>query len=484
MPTFKLSASPILAEKSDCLLVFAAAGRARPALSAAAKEADAALKGQIAALCRSGDFTGKSGETAWLGGVRGHKRVLLAGLGKDDEDARDGLDAAFAAAAKREIKSCAAGVAHLSHILASHAVMSAGAAAYEYHMGGAQPHAGKKLRKVILAKPPRFAPRHLALAVANSEGMSLTKHLAEQPGNVCTPDFLGKCAKALAKAQRLRATVLDEAQIRKLKMGGLLAVSRGSANPPRFIVLQYKGGGKRAPIALVGKGVTFDTGGISLKPGSAMDEMKFDMCGAATVLGVMHAVAAARLRINVTGIIPTCENMPDGRAVKPGDVITASNGKTIEVLNTDAEGRLILADALHYADKLRPAPAAVIDIATLTGACVIALGSHASGLMGRGDRLLGALKKAGDASGDVCWQLPLGRKYQQLLKTDYADVANIGGRGAGTITAACFLSRFTESTQWAHLDIAGTAWSGGKRATGRPVPLLMHYLATLAGKMQ
>lgn len=479
MPTFKLSASPILAQKSDCLLVFAGSGKSRAQLSAAAQEADAALGGQLAALCRSGDFRGRSGEVAWFGKVGKHTRVLLAGLGEDDEDARDGLDAAFAACSRREIKDCAAAVAHLSPALAAHAVLAAGAAAYHYTLGGLLPKAGK-LRQVLLTKPAGFGNAQLALAAASAQGMSLTRHLAEQPGNVCTPDFLGKCAQTLAKKHRLRVTVRDEKQIRKLKMGALLAVGQGSTNPPRFITLEYKGGGKSAPVALVGKGVTFDTGGISLKPGAAMDEMKFDMCGAATVFGVMQALALARLPINVTGIVPTCENMPDGRAVKPGDVITAASGKTIEVLNTDAEGRLILADALHYADTLRPA--AVIDIATLTGACVIALGDHNSGLMGRGEKLLTALQAAGEASGDTCWRLPLGKKYQQQLKTDYADIANIGGRSAGTITAACFLSRFTECKQWAHLDIAGTAWNGGKRATARPVRLLMQYLATAAGK--
>lgn len=480
MLTFQLSSTPILTQKSDCLLLFAAAGRVRVSLSPAAKQADRLLGGQIAAAVRRGDFKAKAGEVAWLSAAGSrHKRVLLAGLGEDEEDAREGISAAFAAIAKCEAASIAAATAHFSPALAAHTVAAAGAAAYQYHRGGYLPKAGK-LRRVVLAKPAQFASRQLRLAAAAAHGANLTRHLAEQPGNVCTPAFLGQCAQALARKTTLRVTVMDEKQIRRKKMGALLGVASGSANPPRFIVLRHKGGGDAAPVALVGKGVTFDTGGISIKPAPAMDEMKFDMCGAATVLGVMHAAAAAKLPLNLVGIVPACENMPGGRALKPGDVITAASGKSIEVLNTDAEGRLILADALHYADGLKPA--AVIDIATLTGACVIALGNHVSGLMGRGERLLSDLQAAGEAAGDPCWRLPLGKKYQRQLKTPYADVANIGGRSAGTITAACFLSRFTECRQWAHLDIAGTAWTADKRATGRPVPLLMHYLASAAAR--
>ncbi len=483
MPTFKLSTSPILTQKSDCLLLFAGATETRVLLSPAAKEADKKLDGQIAKLIKNGDFHGKSGESAWLAtGKFSHKRVLLAGLGNSEEDARDGLTAAFTACTKRNVQHVAVAVANLPATLVEHTVSAATVAEYQYHQGGFTPKAGK-LRQVTLAKPKNFSSKQLKTATAAAAGINLTRHLAEQPGNICTPVFLGQCAQALAKKTTLRAKVLDEKQIRKLKMGALLAVAKGSVNPPRFIILQHKGGNaKDAPVVLVGKGVTFDTGGISIKPAPAMDEMKFDMCGAATVFGVMQAVAQAKMPLNVTGIIPTCENMPDGRAVKPGDVITAASGKTIEVLNTDAEGRLILADALHYADKLKPV--AVIDIATLTGACVIALGHHVSGLMGRGDKLLSALTAAGDAVGDPCWQLPMGKKYQKQLKTDYADVANIGGRSAGTITAACFLSRFSECEQWAHLDIAGTAWTTGKRATGRPVALLTRYLSTLAARQR
>lgn len=476
MPTYRLLTSAILSQKSDCLLLFSAAAGGSAKLSPAARAADKMLDGQISMLCRSGDFKGEGGAIVWLPAAGGHKRVLLAGLGADDEDARDGLTAAFTACVKREVKDVAAAVEHLSPELAAQAVQAAQAADYTYRQGGYLPKAGK-LRRVLLAKPPQFNNKALAQAAATAAGISLTRHLAEQPGNICTPVFLGQCAQALAKKTTLRVGVLNEKQIQKQKMGALLAVAQGSAVPPRFIVMEHRGGGKTAPVVLVGKGVTFDTGGISLKPAAAMDEMKFDMCGAATVFGVLLAAAQANLPVNVTGIIPTCENMPGGRAIKPGDVITAASGKTIEILNTDAEGRLILADALHYADQLKPA--AVIDIATLTGACVIALGHHVSGLMGRGDSLLAALTAAGEQAGDHCWQLPLGKKYQQQLKTDYADVANIGGRSAGTITAACFLSRFVECKQWAHLDIAGTAWTTAKRATGRPVPLLVRYLASL-----
>lgn len=478
MPTFKISTTPILKQKSDCLLLFAAAGKPSAMLSAAVKAADEALGGAIATLIKNGDFSGKKDQLAWLpAGKLPHKRVLLCGLGSDDEDAREGLEAAFAAAVRREVKKVAAALAHLSPALAEHAVLAAAAANYEYHRGGFTPARGR-LQEVLLDKPAQLTRKQLDIAAATAHGATLTRHLAEQPGNVCTPAFLGQCAQALAKKTALRVTVMDDKQIRRQKMAALLAVAQGSADKPRFIVIRHEGGGKAPPVVLVGKGVTFDTGGISLKPGATMDEMKFDMCGAAAVLGVMQALAQTKLPLNVVGLIPACENMPSGSALKPGDVITAASGKTIEVLNTDAEGRLILADALHYADRLKPA--AVIDIATLTGACVIALGHHVSGLMGRGDQLLADLQAAGDAVGDLCWQLPMGKKYQNQLKTDYADVANIGGRGAGTITAACFLSRFTECKQWAHLDVAGTAWTTRKRASGRPVPLLMRYLSGLS----
>jgi len=309
-------------------------------------------------------------------------------------------------------------------------------------------------------------------------GVELARTLGDLPGNICTPSYLATKARELGKSSnKLTVNVMNEAGMEKLGMGSLLSVSRGSRQPAKLITLKYTGGkAGDKPVVLVGKGVTFDSGGISIKPGAAMDEMKYDMCGAASVLGTLKACIEMKLPINVVGIIPTTENLPDGNASKPGDIVTSMSGQTIEILNTDAEGRLILCDALTYCEKYKPA--AVIDIATLTGACVIALGSHAAGLLSNNDKLAEDLLDAGESAGDRAWQMPLWEEYQQQLKSNFADMANIGGREAGTITAACFLSRFTEKYHWAHLDIAGVAWKGGdeKGATGRPVPLLTQFL--------
>jgi leucyl aminopeptidase len=327
------------------------------------------------------------------------------------------------------------------------------------------------------------AEQALAQGTAISAGMALAKDLANLPGNICTPSYLAEQAMALKKGKRrLRVQVLDEAEMEKLGMGALLSVSRGSEQPARLISLEYRGADKGVkPVVLVGKGITFDTGGISIKPSEAMDEMKFDMCGAASVLGTLQACADMGLAINVVGIIAAAENMPSGRASRPGDIVTTLSGKTVEILNTDAEGRLVLCDALSYARRFDPQ--VLIDIATLTGACIIALGHHPSGLLANEDGLADALLAAGETSGDRVWRLPLWDDYQEQLKSNFADLANIGGRPAGTITAACFLSRFTEDYHWAHLDIAGTAWRSGKEkgATGRPVPLLAQYLLDRTG---
>ncbi|HSG88928.1 MAG TPA: leucyl aminopeptidase, partial [Pseudomonadales bacterium] len=290
--------------------------------------------------------------------------------------------------------------------------------------------------------------------------------------------YLGSRARELARRHKaVRARVMDEPEIKRLKMGAFLSVTRGSEQPPRLIVLEYRGGKpSEAPVVLVGKGVTFDSGGISLKPGLGMDEMKFDMGGAASVLGSIEAIATIGAKMNVVGVIPACENMPSGRATKPGDIVTAMSGKTIEVLNTDAEGRLILCDALHYARRFKPR--AMVDIATLTGACVIALGAHCSGLFSNDDDLAKDLDAAGRRADDRAWHMPIAEEYTEQLKSNFADLANIGGREAGAVTAACFLGRFTEGVKWAHLDIAGTAWLSGARkgSTGRPVPLLVDWL--------
>lgn len=313
------------------------------------------------------------------------------------------------------------------------------------------------------------------LAIAN--GMDLTRDLANLPANICTPSYLADSARQLARQHKLKIEVLEQNQIAALKMGAFLAVAQGSTQAPKLITLKYQGApAKQAPVVLVGKGITFDSGGISIKPGEAMDEMKFDMCGAAAVLGTLQAAAEMKLQKNIIAIVPTCENMPSGGAVKPGDVVTSMSGQTIEILNTDAEGRLILCDALTYAERFHPA--VVIDVATLTGACVIALGHVNSGLYTRDDGLAQDLLAAGKEVLDPAWRMPLDEAYQDQLKSNFADMANIGGRPAGSVTAACFLSRYTKQYRWAHLDIAGTAWRSGakKGATARPVPLLTYFL--------
>ena len=319
--------------------------------------------------------------------------------------------------------------------------------------------------------------------MAMMEGANLTKDLGNLPPNICTPTFLANTASKLGKEYKFKINIFDQKQIEKLKMGSFLAVAKGSREPPRFITIEHNKGPKnQKPIVLVGKGITFDAGGISIKPSADMDEMKYDMGGAATVMGVMKSVGILNLPLNIIGIIPSCENLPDGLALKPGDIVTSMSGQTIEVLNTDAEGRLILCDALTYAEKYKPDT--VIDIATLTGACVVALGHHATALFSNYDPLSTELELAGIKALDKAWKMPLWDEYQPQLNSNFADMANIGGRAAGSITAACFLSRFTKKYNWAHMDIAGTAWKSGKDkgSTGRPVPLLTQFLIQRAGK--
>ncbi len=346
--------------------------------------------------------------------------------------------------------------------------------------------AGKGIGKIDFvfdAKPAAELRQAIEQGGAIAAGQALARDLGNLPPNYCTPSTLADTARSLAHEYKLKLKVYDRDGIEELGMGSFLSVAQGTREEPRFIVLEYKGGkAKAAPIVLVGKGITFDSGGISLKPGEGMDEMKFDMCGAASVLGTFRAVARMGLPINLVGLIPATENLPDGLAVKPGDVVTSLSGQTIEILNTDAEGRLILCDALTYAERFKPA--CVVDIATLTGACVIALGHHTSGLFANDDALAAHLLEAGRSSADRAWQMPLFDEYQEQLKSNFADMANIGGRPAGSITAACFLSRFAKAYKWAHLDIAGTAWKSGadKGATGRPVPLLSQFLIQQAGQ--
>ncbi len=363
-----------------------------------------------------------------------------------------------------------------------HAVESVEMALYKFdRLKSHKPEKKRPLRKLILTvgKRSELAAGEIAVqqGLAISAGMHLARDLGNLPGNICTPSYLADQARELEHQYGVKTTVLEREDMEKLGMGALLSVSRGSRQPPKLITIEYKGGkDDEPPVALVGKGLTFDAGGISIKPAAAMDEMKYDMCGGATVLGVIKACAELKLPINVVGVIPSSENLPDGDANKPGDIVTSMSGQTIEILNTDAEGRLILCDALTYTERFHPA--AVVDIATLTGACVIALGAHASGLLANNDQLARDLLNAGKYAHDRAWQLPLWEDYQKQLDSNFADMANIGGREGGTITAACFLARYTKKFKWAHLDIAGTAWLGGKAkgGTGRPVPLLTTWL--------
>ncbi len=462
-------------------------------LGSEAKSVDAACGGRLQRLLARGDFTGRAGDTLLVTEVTElpARRVLLVGLGARAQLSRRTWRRAWgnavAALGRTRIASVALALdrpaaRQLDDYYFGRAVAEiAGATLYRINdlKTGKKP-AAAALKKV-LAGPVRkaeAAARGFRHGAAISTAAALQRDLANLPPNICTPIFLAEEARALARRHKaLSAKVLDEPAIRREKMGCLLAVSQGSQQPPRFIVLEYKGAkAGQAPVVLVGKGVTFDTGGISLKDPPGMDEMKFDMSGAAAVLASLTLAAELRLPLNVVGLIAAVENMPDGKAVKPGDIATSAAGLTVEILNTDAEGRLILCDALHYARRFRPA--AVVDIATLTGACVVALGHHHSGVMGNDQALIGQLLEAGVRAEDRCWQLPLTEEYAEQLKSNFADFANVGGRDGGAITAATYLGKFTHGLSWAHLDVAGTAYQGGaaKGSTGRPTPLLADFL--------
>jgi leucyl aminopeptidase len=467
-------------------------------LSAAATSLDRAAKGYLAGVARRGDLPGKLGATLLLHGAPGIAgRVLVVGLGRQEEF-RDKQYRESVAAAVRALNATGAEEAtlHLTELpvgrhdaawKVAHAVTVAREVAYRFTRMKSKNEAPEPALRRLALNVDRAAEKRAAAGLrqghAVAEGMSLAKDLGNLPPNICTPTYLASQARELARRYRMKVTVLERADMERLGMHTLLSVAQGSAQPPKLIALEYSGGPKRMkPVALVGKGVTFDTGGISLKPAGEMDEMKFDMCGAASVLGTMKAVGEMKLPINVVGIVPTTENMPGGRATRPGDIVKSLSGQTVEILNTDAEGRLILCDALTYAERYKPA--AVIDIATLTGACVIALGHVASGLFTHSDAMAREVTAAADAAYDRVWRMPLWDDYQEQLKSNFADFANIGGRPAGAVTAACFLARFTKRYPWAHLDIAGTAWKSGreKGATGRPVPLLTQFLVNRAGK--
>ncbi len=478
-------------QRSACVVVGVFDNR-KPSLSA--ELIDRASGGYISEIIRRGDMEGKLGATLLLHNVRGTlaDRVLLVGLGKERDFREREFRSAIRAAVRllNETGSYEA-VVYLTEEKVKrrevawrveHAVVVAMEAVYRFDQMKSQPaDVRRPLRKLTLSVPQRSdltageaaAARGLAIA----HGMDLARDLGNLPGNICTPAHLAERAQALAQELGFKCEVLDRAKLEELKMGSFLSVTNGSDQPPKFIVLEYLGGTKKQkPLVLVGKGITFDSGGISLKPGADMDQMKFDMCGAASVLGAFRAVAELKAKVNLIGLVPTCENMPNGRATKPGDVVKSMSGQTIEVLNTDAEGRLILCDALTYAERYEPA--AVVDIATLTGAMVIALGHVACGVFSNSDSLGRALLNAGEDAFDRGWQLPLWDDYQEALNSNFADFANIGGRAGGSITAACFLSKFAKKFDWAHLDIAGVAWKEGKEkgATGRPVPLLTTWV--------
>ncbi|UBM10362.1 leucyl aminopeptidase [Cupriavidus metallidurans] len=494
----KAGQNGFLATKTDCLVVGLFEGQS---LAGVAKALDVATKGLVARLVKQGDFEGKRGTQLMLHEVAGvgAARVLLVGLGKE----ADFNDKAFAEAVRTATRALGGTRAASALwclvqqppqqrdvawaiITTITLVQEAGYRLLERHPElkraprGAGANEKASLRKIVLAVDvgdAKAASQAAVRGTAIANGMELTRDLGNLPSNICTPTYLANTARGIAKRHKLKVEILGRKQIEALNMGAFLAVTKGSVEPPQFIVLRYDGASaKQAPVVLVGKGITFDTGGISLKPGEGMDEMKYDMCGAASVLGTIQAVAEMGLKQNVIAVVPTCENMPSGIATKPGDVVTSMSGQTIEILNTDAEGRLILCDALTYVERFKPA--AVIDVATLTGACIIALGHVNSGLYARSDALADQLLGAGRKAMDTAWRLPLDDDYQDQLKSNFADMANIGGRPAGSVTAACFLARYTEKYDWAHLDIAGTAWKSGaaKGATGRPVPLLTQFL--------
>ncbi len=467
-------------------------------LSGEARSVDAAAAGRLKQLLERGDFAGRAGETLLVGELAGIRasRVLLTGLGAKKSFNRKSWRRAWAAAAaallRTRIASCAVALdrpetRQLDDYYFGRSVAELGAAA-RYRINdlktGKKPTPPALTR--VLAGPVRksaAAERVLRHGAAIAAAADVQRDLANLPANVCTPTYLAMRARSLVRrGSGVTVRVLDVAAIRREKMGCLLAVAQGSEQPPRFIVLEHRGARKaQPPVVLIGKGVTFDSGGISLKDPPGMDEMKFDMSGAASVIAALTLVSRLRLPLHVVGLIAAVENMPSGRATRPGDIATSASGQTVEILNTDAEGRLILADALHYARRYNPG--AVVDIATLTGACVVALGHHHSGVMGNDEALVHELVEAGVRADDRAWQLPLTEEYAEQLKSNFADFANVGGRDGGAITAATFLGKFTQGLKWAHLDIAGTAYLSGaqKGSTGRPTPLLADFLLRRAG---
>jgi leucyl aminopeptidase len=478
--------------KSGCAILPVRAGKP----GAAAAAIDARAGGAIAAALARGDLPAKAGATLLVGLSGPCERALLVSMG---EDATLG-ERAYSDAVRSALRALAAtgardAVSWLGEVTVEGRdarwkvrtqAIAAREIAYRFDRMKSKRDTSPRGPAALAFGCERAESAgliaELGIATALADGTDLARDLGNLPGNVCTPAYLADAARRLGKEFGLKVEVLERKQMEALKMGALLAVAQGSVQPPKLIVIRYQGASpKQAPIVLVGKGITFDTGGISIKPAAEMDEMKFDMCGAASVLGTMRAVAAIAPKINLICVIPTCENMPSGSAARPGDVVTSMSGQTIEILNTDAEGRLILCDALTYVERFKPA--AVVDIATLTGACVVALGHHHSGLFTKNDALAAELSACGRDAADSCWRMPLDDEYQESLKSNFADMGNVGGRAGGAITAACFLARYTKAYEWAHLDIAGTAWRSGaaKGSSGRPVPLLTRFVLGRAG---
>jgi len=460
-----------------------------------AKKLDSACNKAMSKILRNGDLSGKPGETLMIHGLEGikAKRILLASCGDPKKLVAKQYLKLIKACLQALLKSNASSAHFLitgltatdrdAEWAVSNLVQESEKSVYRYDRTKSKKEKTPTLKAISINLPTgktrKTTTEAINLGKAVGKGINTARELGNLPGNVCTPTFLAnECNNLSVRYKSVKTQVLSEKQMLRLGMGSLLSVSAGSAQEAKLIIMHYQGNSKTGskPYVLVGKGITFDTGGISLKPGAAMDEMKFDMCGAASVVGTMIGVAELKLPINVIGIIPSAENMPGSKATKPGDVVTSMSGKTIEILNTDAEGRLVLCDALTYAERFKPK--VVIDIATLTGAAVATFGNVVTALLGNNQKLVDSLVDCGQSSMDPAWQLPLFEEYQPLLASNFADIANIGGPRAGTITAACFLSRFTEKFPWAHLDIAGSAWKSGseKAATGRPVGLLLEYL--------
>ena len=490
------AAGTLESAKTDALIVLLPD---RKTLPTDLKALDSALNSTLGQALKQGDFSGTVGASHSLPGAGAIKRVLLIGCGNADkmtvaqakkisETIARALMATPASDALIAMNALSRKVA-APETLIEQLSLQATLAHYQYsHTLNKRKKPARALKRVAISPGESCsasrARRAVQLGSATGQGANLTRELVNLPGNICTPRYLASEARKLARAhQNLSVSVLDERKMADLGMHSLLSVGNGSEQPSQLIVLKYNGApAKSRPYCLVGKGITFDTGGISLKPGAKMDEMKFDMGGAGSVLGTLHAASLMKLPINIVGVIAAAENMPSGRATKPGDVVTSMSGRTIEILNTDAEGRLVLCDALTYVSRFSPAE--VVDIATLTGAIIVSLGQEATGIFSNDDGLADSLLAAGDRSHDRGWRFPIWEEYHRQLDSQFADLANIGTGGAGSITAACFLSQFAEDYKWAHLDIAGTAFrSAPKSATGRPVPLLVNYLRERAGML-